>query len=98
MSFFFGVVRADFEGDATAAGGAAAADAAASGGAVVVVGGKKKSGAPAWVDEDDAALKVTHSLRFSCTRHRYYFVFVFFFFFWYICTILYVRVVLCHVD
>lgn len=35
-----------------------AADAAGSGGAVVVVGGGKKSGAPAWVDEDDAGLKV----------------------------------------
>lgn len=37
--------------------GSAAAEDAASGGAVVAVGGKK-SGAPAWVDEDDAGLKV----------------------------------------
>lgn len=54
-SSVFGRV-ADFAGDANVI---SAAD-AASDGAVVVVGGKK-SGAPAWVDEDDASLKVTRS-------------------------------------
>lgn len=57
LTFFFAAFGcvADFEGDANV--GSAAADDAASGGAVVAVGGKK-SGAPAWVDEDDAGLKV----------------------------------------
>jgi len=69
---------ADVEGDAGVAGaflvdddGDAAGSAAPNGGAVVVGradgGDNKKSGAPAWVDEDDAKLKVTkkHSLKTS---------------------------------
>lgn len=61
---------ADFEGDADV-DGAADGGGAGSGGALVVVGGKKKSGAPAWVDEDDASLKVTHVILTPCFRYPY---------------------------
>lgn len=58
-----GAFLADDDGD----GDGGAADSAASGGGAVAVGRgggvKKKSGAPAWVDEDDAKLKVTKEHR-----------------------------------
>ncbi|CAN0052533.1 unnamed protein product [Ectocarpus sp. 8 AP-2014] len=48
---FVGGFYEDLEGDADV-------DGAGADGAAIVIGGGKKSGAPAWIDEDDARLKV----------------------------------------
>ncbi|CAM9279963.1 unnamed protein product [Ectocarpus sp. 13 AM-2016] len=52
---FVGGFYEDLEGDADldSVGAGAGAD-----GAAIAIGGRKKSGAPAWIDEDDARLKV----------------------------------------
>ncbi|CAM9313703.1 unnamed protein product [Ectocarpus sp. 12 AP-2014] len=50
---FVGGFYEDLEGDADVDSAGAGAD-----GAAIVIGGGKKSGAPAWIDEDDARLKV----------------------------------------